>query len=571
MGRASLLQTNTVTYQELVGNGRTFRVPPYQRDYSWTRDQWEDLWNDILDIQGDPDQRHYMGAIVVKAESDRVMHVIDGQQRLATLAILTLAVIGRLGSGQDGGDEVERNRERARALRSRYIGEKDPASLTEVSKLEMNASDNGLFQDYLVQLRRPASLAALTHSNRLLYDCLTYFTDRLADLAEQGADGATIAALVSEVVARRLLFILITVDDEVSAYTVFETLNARGLELTATDLLKNFLCSRIRTDSDLAAVQRRWQRLVATVRHEMVPEFLRYHYLTLDRRVRSTRLFQRIRTDVIDAAGVLRLLDRLEARAPLFEALGDASHGYWIDYPGAAQYVRALALFGARQMTPLLFAADERLTPTEFVKLLKLVVALTFRFTVVCRRSSNDLEPTYHDAARGVLDGSAQTARQVFDLLRPMYVGDAQFRAAFAQMSLPTAGAGRKVTKYILCRLESDAAGRVVDWETDPSSVEHILPENPIDAWNGVAPQAKWSDWAGRLGNLVLLEGSLNRDADQLSFVDKQMLYTRSAYASARELGGERFNDWTCAQIERRQETLAATACRLWRSDFADS
>jgi hypothetical protein len=570
MGRTSLLQTNTVTYQELVGNGRTFRVPPYQRDYSWTRDQWEDLWNDIVDIQGDPDQRHYMGAIVVKAESDRVVHVIDGQQRLATLAILTLAAIGQLESGQDDSDEVMRNRERARALRSRYIGEKDPASLTEVSKFEMNASDNGLFQDYLVQLRRPASLGALTHSNRLLYDCFTFFAERLADLAEQGSDGATIAALVSEVVARRLLFILITVDDEVSAYTVFETLNARGLELTTTDLLKNYLCSRIRTDSDLTAVQRRWQRLVATIRHEMVPEFLRYHYLTLDRKVRSARLFKRIRTDVTNAAGVLQLLDRLEARAPLFEALGDASHGYWADYPGAAQYVRELALFGARQMTPLLFAADERLTPAEFVKVLKLVVALTFRFTVVCRRNTNDLEPVYHDAARGVLEGSAQTARQVFDLLRPMYVGDAQFRAAFSQLSLPTSGPSRKVTRYIVCRLESDRSGRIVDWETDPSSIEHILPENPIDAWYGVVPQTKWADWAGRLGNLVLLERSLNRDADRLSFVDKQLLYARSAYASARELGGAGFTDWSDAQIERRQETLAATACRLWRSDFAD-
>ena len=88
------MNTRTINYQELIGNGKTYRVPPYQRDYSWSEEQWEDLWNDIYELRVSPDDRHYMGALVVEGKSDRELLIIDGQQRMATLSILALAVIG---------------------------------------------------------------------------------------------------------------------------------------------------------------------------------------------------------------------------------------------------------------------------------------------------------------------------------------------------------------------------------------------------------------------------------------------------------------------------------------------
>src|SRR5208337_1236882 len=71
MARANLLNTRTTNLLDLVGNGRLYRVPPYQRDYSWEVEQWEDLWNDILELRGRPDDRHYMGALVAEGKSDR--------------------------------------------------------------------------------------------------------------------------------------------------------------------------------------------------------------------------------------------------------------------------------------------------------------------------------------------------------------------------------------------------------------------------------------------------------------------------------------------------------------------
>ena len=221
-----MLNTRTINYLELIGNGRHYRVPSYQRDYSWTEEQWEDLWHDIIDMRSTPDDRHYLGALVVEERGDREFLIIDGQQRLATLSVLALAVIAALRAMASSGVEPDANSERGQELRNRFIGEKDPASLTESSRLYLNETDNAFYQDYLVQIRDPLNPRRLPKSNRLLWQCFRYFSERIGDLEDLRDDGQAIARLLSETTARQLLFILITVDDELNAYTVFETLNA---------------------------------------------------------------------------------------------------------------------------------------------------------------------------------------------------------------------------------------------------------------------------------------------------------------------------------------------------------
>jgi len=277
--RTNVLSTSTINYLELIGNGKAYRVPPYQRDYAWTEEEWEDLWNDVLDLRQENEGRHYMGALVVQGESDREFTIIDGQQRLATISILSLAVIARLHRMADREIDAERNRERAKELRNRFVGEKDPASLIESSRLNLSLTDDAFYQDYLVQLREPPNPRGLPQSSSLLWRCFRYFSERLEALDDLEEDGEALARVLSETTARCLLFILIKVEDELDAYTVFETLNARGLELTTADLLKNYFFSRVRVQSDLEALQRRWQALIATVTPERFSDFLRYHFL----------------------------------------------------------------------------------------------------------------------------------------------------------------------------------------------------------------------------------------------------------------------------------------------------
>ena len=209
MSRANILNTGTTSFLELIGNGKAYRVPPYQGDYAWTQQEWEDLWNDVVELRGEPAGRHYRGVLVVQAHGDREFFVIDGQQRLATISLLALAVIDKLRRMAGTGADDTRNRERATELRNRFIGEKDPASLVESSRLRLNETDDPFYQDYLVQLRDPLNPRGLPRSNALLWHCFRYFSKQIDALdVGVGNAGEEVAKVLSETVARRLLFIL---------------------------------------------------------------------------------------------------------------------------------------------------------------------------------------------------------------------------------------------------------------------------------------------------------------------------------------------------------------------------
>ena len=570
MSRANILSTTTTNYLDLIGNGKGYRVPPYQRDYSWTEEEWEDLWNDVVDLHRQPDSRHYMGALVVQAASDREFLVIDGQQRLATIGILSLAVIRKLEHMADRRIDPERNRERAGELRSRFIGEKDPASLVESSRLNLNETDDAFYQDYLVQLRDPFNPRGLPRSNALMWKCFRYFSDRLDDLPNVQDDGEALTKVLSETVARRLLFILITVDDELNAYIVFETLNSRGLELTTTDLLKNYLFSKVTAPGDLKALRRRWQSLVATVTQERFPDFLRYHLLCEEPGIRKQRLFKLVRERVRMPEQAFGLLEALEARAELFAALADANHEYWVEVPEAKPFVRDLILFHARQVTPLFFAAWERFSPEDFARVLKLAGVITFRYSVVSALNTNVLEPTYHAAAKAVLEGHAASPRAVFERLRSIYVSDEKFRTDFARLAIRARGQRKKIVKYILCRLEADLRGDArLDHETDPATIEHILPQNPAGAWVDEFPAETWEEAIDRLGNLTIIEARRGRAIGSTAYAEKRLVYEESAYALTRNVSETAPEEWTLALLEARQQQLAERAVHVWRADFA--
>ena len=570
MSRTNVLSTATVNYLELIGNGKTYRVPPYQRDYAWSEEEWEDLWNDVLDVRGQPEARHYMGALVIKGDSDREFTIIDGQQRMATIGILALAVIAKLRRMADQGTDAAENQERANELRNRFVGEKDPASLNEHSRLNLSRADDAFYQDYLVQLREPPNPRGLAQSNKLLWECFKYFSEKLDALEDTRDDGAEIARLLSETVARRLLFILITVEDELSAYTVFETMNARGMALTPADLLKNYLFSMVRVQTDLDALQRRWQALIATVTAERFSEFLRYHLLCEQPKVRKERLFKLVRDRIGNLDQVFDLLDSLEKRAELYAALADANHEYWQDRPTARRCIRNLILFRARQVTPVLFAAWEKFSPDDFDRILKLVGVVSFRY-LISRRNTNALEPVIHEAARAILDGGAKRPRAVFTCLRSVYVDDGAFESSFATYSVSTRGRGGKLLKYILCHLEGDARDHEaeISWETDPASIEHILPRNPAGDWTDAFSAQEAQAAVDRIGNATLLEPAVNRSIGSAPYSEKRPRYEESTYALTRQVAEMAPEEWTFAFMEARQHTLAERAVQVWRSDFA--
>jgi len=559
MARQSLLDASTVRLSDLLSNGNLYRVPPFQRDYSWEGDQWEELWRDIEELDGQ-DREHYMGAIVLQVQDDHYV-VIDGQQRLATISVLALAVLDRLRRLAEDSSARAENRERFDLLFAQFIGSKDPASLVSSSKLRLNANDDDFYQQYLVRFREPFSARKLHRSQGLIWSAFQFFSERLTERFGATPDGAELAAFLAAV-ARRLAFIRIQVEDELNAYTLFETLNARGLELTAADLLKNYLMSLVAaSESDLDHAQKQWRDATGRIRASKLSEFLR-HFLNSRRRfVRSEALFKEIKAEIKTREQVFPFLEDLQRASIVYSALEDASDDFWVDYPECSKYVRTLVLFRATQFRPVILAYFAKSMPKpDLETLLRACVAITFRYTVIGRRNPQDLERAYNDTALAIAEGESRNAADAIEKLRAVYVSDEDFRRTFELAAMETA-ARRKQAAYALGELEAHLSGAAFDPDSTAATVEHILPENPGVGWEHWDEEAR-ERCTYRLGNLTLLERTKNKNAGNAAFTVKRGIYATSQYRLTQRI---QTDEWTPDSVQARQREMAKWATSVWR------
>jgi hypothetical protein len=570
MARNTLLNTDTEDLKELLSNGKSYSVPAYQRDYSWKQEHWEDLWEDLCTVEANRED-HYMGTIVLEIGERKQFRVIDGQQRMATLSILILACVDYLYSLAGEGGDAAANKERAALLESSYLGAKDPSSLRITPKLKLNANDDDFFQLNLAQRKPPqGGVRGLRDSERLLWGCFQFFTGKVREKFSTRKKGEEVAAFVGEIVTERLVFISVRVQDQLSAYTVFETLNARGLELTETDLLKNYLLSladRL-SKSQMEPVLRQWARITARVGIASFPEFLRHHLNSQRGYVRQKQLFKTIKKDVTSLDEVFALLDWLEKDAAWFEGLNDPASQFWLDYQGAKEHVRVLNLFNVSQYTPLVLAAKDVFTaPQDLVEILRYCAVVSVRFNGVSRRSTHLLEEIYNRAAVDVRQGRASTLVAVRLALRPIYIPDEDFEADFAALRLRNRSTSGKRLRYILAKLEKQLSGADITDEGMTATVEHILPENPGEAgWEHFTSEAHERSYE-RVGNYSLLERGLNgQQAGNAGFAQKLAVYAKSQYRTSTDLG--KFTDWTEETITKRQADMAKVAKSIWSLTF---
>lgn len=247
--------TTNQTFRQLMGNGLTYRVPRFQRDYSWSDEEWDDLWQDILGIVTPGGEiARYMGYLVRQTADNKTFHIIDGQQRLTTLSLLVLAVLKNLQDLIDKNSDAHNNGRRRQQLRHSYIGFLGPVTLIPLSKLTLNRHNDAYYQNYLVPLEKlpQRHLKASEHQLRKAFH---WFYEAIRKKYPQPS-GIDLVRFIDNFTGK-LFFTVITVTDELNAFKMFETLNTRGVRLSATDLLKklSLLCdpprrhTRLRTEN----------------------------------------------------------------------------------------------------------------------------------------------------------------------------------------------------------------------------------------------------------------------------------------------------------------------------------
>ncbi|MBK1837841.1 DUF262 domain-containing protein [Azospirillum sp. YIM B02556] len=564
---ATNFNTKNDTFRKLMGNGLTYRVPRFQRDYSWGEEEWDDLWQDILGtVKEGGEPAHYMGYLVLQSSDDKLYDVIDGQQRLTTLNIIVLTALRQLKKLVEQGRDADAAQKRLDGLRQTYIGYLDPVTLVARSKLSLNRNNDTYFQTYLVPLIDNPPQRGIKPSENLLRRAFEWFGGRLQDYLQGATDPGMETARLIDTMSDRLFFTVITVTDELNAYKVFETLNARGVRLSATDLLKNYLFSVLHREEqhehELMVLDNRWERIVGRLAAASLPDFLRFHWISRRSFVRQTDLFKAVRSEIKVRSDVFSLLNAMDEDIDTYLALTSPEGSNWSQ--SAKDSARIIKTFSVRQPFPLLMAAKRRLNETDFEKLLKATVVISFRYNVIGGLLPAEQERTYHAEAQRISKGEHGNLQQILEGLRGVYVSDASFHAAFSEKSIGTLQSrNRKIVRYILCSLERQMSGIDLDYESSSFNVEHICPVNPSGGWSAFTDE-EVETLTSRLGNMTLLQTSTNKRLGNAEYVDKRPIYAESIYALTREIA-ENHEEWMPRAVSQRQKAMAKIATAVWR------
>lgn len=560
----NLLNTKTSNLSEILGNWKKYKVPEFQRDYSWSEENWQDLWEDINNIEVE-NTDHYMWTIVLQnMQENDIYRVVDWQQRLTTMSIIILAIIWFLKELVEKNIDVENNKERIDLLLKWYIWTKDITSLFYTTKLELNKNNNNFYKTYLLEYTKPANTWKLRDSEKLLYEAYIYFKKQISEKF-QNDNWEKVSDFFKNIISRRFIFIQIIVDDDISAYTVFETLNARWVELTTTDLLKNYLFSIVSSNWSNVniEIEETWQHIVDLVWLKDFPNFLRYFINSKNQLVRHERLFKEVKKLVNSPSKVLELLRELEKTAYLYVAIKNPNDDFWNLHTNKKEIQKSLEelkLFWVTQPIPLLFAVYDKLWDI-FSDILRYISIISFRYNVIWKLNPNELEKVYNKISQKIYSWELQTKQNIVNMFTSIYVNDNDFENIFENKSISTKQ-WKKIIKYILIKIENYLSQNEYDFEETNITIEHILPENYTTEWKDIF----WNEidnYIYKLWNYTLLKESENRWIWNKNYEEKVGIYKNSPY----KITSDKINydEWNSSTLSKRQKELAKLAKTIWR------
>lgn len=563
-----MLNFNTAnqTFRQIMGNGLLYRVPPFQRDYSWTQDEWDDLWQDILGLfEEDGESAHYMGYLVLQSSNQKQFDIIDGQQRLTTISILILASLRRLQTLVNQRMDANKNKIRQDNLQNSYIGYLDPVTLVPRSKLELNHHNNRFYQNYLVSLQTIPQ-RGLNSSEHQLRKAFYWFETKLENRCQNS--GEAIAFFIDRMVDK-LFFTMITVTDELNAFKVFETLNSRGVRLSSTDLLKNYLFSVIASgdyhETKLATLENLWERIVGELGSESFPEFLRVYWNSCHQLVRKPDLFKTIRRQIINKQQAFELLRAMDFSSSIYAALGNPYDTLW--NREEQLLLEQLSLFDVRQPWAILMICYQKFAENQraiFTQILRGITVISFRYNVICNLPNHDQERVYNQIANQITKGVLTDSKNLIQALSKIYPDDNIFKLAFREKEFKTTNSHhRQLVRYILFQLEKQISGQEFDFESPAYNLEHILPENPSESWSYME-EYNQDRFIYRLGNLTLLEKKINRNLGNQSYDNKIKAYSDSDFGLTASIP-EYYPQWNEKAIVSRQSQMAKLATSIWR------
>ena len=581
-----------------------YLVPLYQRPYVWQKEkQWEPLWEDLQTlaeryIRKEPFRPHFMGAVVleqvnVAAGLLDIRLIIDGQQRLTTLQI----VIEAASDVCEGlGDVAATYANALRKLTRNDPRDDDP---DEIYKVWPTNVDREHFRRVMsavspADLRNKYGDQAAPETGFAIADAYVYFHDKIADWLPKG----DITALKQRLDALQnalywgLLLVVIDLDEKDDAQVIFETLNARGTPLLASDLVKNYLLHQAEARGhNLNQLYFKywepfdsthfWRQEVRTGRFKRphIEVFLQ-HYLSLltQDEVPVTSLFNTFRSYLkehseIDPVNYLSDLNRYgEIYRQFYHMPADTPEGL---------FFRRVEALDTTTVFPLLLQVFEQLGTSEKAERRRAILGDLESFLVrrmVCELTTKNYNNLFlgvgKEFAKAPSDQWGATLRSYL-LQQTSDIGiwpdddtfHEKWRKIEAYKRIKPQARLRLILEALELKLRSSPLAEHSGLPNKKLSIEHILPQHgtanyPLPEDTQEAKDVREA-LIHTLGNLTLVTGSMNSTLSNDPWNKKRKTLNKGTVLLLNaELQAE--EEWTETKIKRRGEDLFKLAKKIW-------
>lgn len=542
-----------------------YSIPRFQRPYSWSSENLEDFWRDVV---LDNTEGYFIGPMVAYSEGGDSFSIVDGQQRITTIT-LALCVLRDLFQSMQA--------TRYASGLQKYIEREDDDSISHYV-LRSEAASHFLKS----QIQAPAPRVPVEPKNdeeralRKAYSEIgVWLNQRIEGLSTEHAEEAeeSPAALRLRGIRDQILslqVIWIQLDSEDDAYTIFETLNSRGKDLETVDLLKNLLLGAIRAENgDLDTARLRWAEMREVLSSDggsaNPNKFILHWWLSQHEYTAERKLFRLIRKEVTKPQAPV-LLESLKRDSQLYARISNPEGWTCQAYEvPARESLNALNLFGVRQPRPFLLALlrayqEGSLRVARLKAVLRAIESYHFISTAVVGISSTGgVSMMYAAHARDI--SSAKTPKPIHDSIDSL-VSKLKNKVSNRETFISEFGNAmyfsnertdaKRLVQYTLRSLQ-DYSVRGIAFDHARCNIEHL------------SPQSDPKPWTASIGNLLWIDKDLNDRLGAKDFKAKRDILAtrRTTYDLDDILAAE---DWGQEEVVLRSHRLAELSYdKVWR------
>mgnify|MGYP006137404587 CR=1 FL=1 len=506
------------------GSNVFLKVPRYQRGYAWTRDNVDDLLNDIAGV---PSGQFFVGTVILHSLKDETdtYNLIDGQQRMTTCTILLATIRNKLMQLE----ETENALTIQRHISSKPLGGSERHRLTPCAEL----LEKGFFEN-VIQNKRPSEQKPINQSQRHVIQNRKEFESWIDLNLEPGTPQFANNLVDLAIRITKSKIILIKVEHAEDAYKIFESVNARGVDLSVADLLKNYLLTNLQEDPSGDQAAEAWleaQRTIERVGQGIsMPKFVRYSWISRYQFDSEKNMFRGIK-NIVEPKDCERFLNILREDATLLERIMTASLEEE-NSPRFKQLNEVLSnihLVGVKQYVPFamgLLRNCKRLKIEKPDKLLSTVEKFLFRYNAICTLPSNKVERLFSRVSRDLqnlefanerelVEGRDKIFNHFRDTLRDLNPLEELFIEKFTQIKYKTSPTQKNLIRRIFSIINKRIGTGEITFETN---IEHILPQKP-QTW-GLTKQDV-AEYVDNIGNLTMIQKQMNSKMGNKPFGDK--------------------------------------------------